>query len=641
MKKAIVYFCSGEISQEDWLIKKLDSMSFDIHFFGNVNYKDIKNIDIEYIISKINNIKNQVYIMSDEIKIISELFAKYSWEYGAFIYNNYSKDADINYKFSKNSLAYNYNFYCIDEITTNIKVNYLKKEINFGITNTILDNFLTSINEFIDNDCKNDYELLENKAELLEKSILSLENSDKDKIQSYININLKHKNSYFKVYTMSFIIKVFRDKKYVKEILKLILKEKEFSINTKYFLLYQIKNTIFSKVIEKDDEVRSLIHNIYKEVFDYYNKRTKNHNFIYKMDRDKQIVFVMISQFLDLNNGPTKTVLDRIYVLSKKLNKKVVLLNTRECLSTNDVIPIYKIDQANFIEEYKNCKKITYKDVEIEFYQSQYATPNIHEYNYILDMIFELKPYMIFGIGEMVLSCDLCSKIVPTISIPLGNELPESFTTFKSTYSENVKYNDKSIISSKFTFDLKKQNNIYSRKEFSIPKDKFVLGVVGGRLESEIDEGFLEVLDYACSNGTFVVFIGGYCLKDCKNNKYINLLNNSKNLGYQGDILGILELIDLYLNPKRLGGGTSGVEALYKKKPVISLNYGDVATVVGKDFLVANFKEMKELILNYKENDEFYIYMSKKSRLISRDLLNTEKYFSELYEKIIKSNLFV
>lgn len=640
MKKAIVYFCSGEISQEDWLIKKLDSMSFDIHFFGNVNYKDIKNIDIEYIISKINNIKNQVYIMSDEIKIISELFAKYSWEYGAFIYNNYSKDVDINYKFSKNSLAYNYNFYCIDEITTNIKVNYLKKEFNFGITNTILDNFLTSIDEFIDNDCKNDYELLENKAELLEKSILSLENCDKDKIQSYININLKYKNSYFKVYTMSFMIKVFRDKKYVKEILKLILEEKEFSINTKYFLLYQIKNTIFSKVIEKDDEVRNLIHNIYKEVFDYYNKRTKNHNFIYKMDRDNQVIFVMISQFLDLNNGPTKTVLDRIYVLSKKLKKKVVLLNTRECLSTNDVIPIYKIDQANFIEEYRDCKKITYKDVEIEFYQSQYATPNINEYNYILDMIFELKPYMIFGIGEMVLSCDLCSKIVPTISIPLGNELQESCSTFKATYSDNIEYNDKSIINSKFTFDFKLQNEIYTYKDFNIPENKFIIGIVGGRLESEINEEFLDVLDYACSQGVFVAFIGGYDIENRKNKKYAHFLQNSINLGYQKDVLGVLDLIDLYLNPKRLGGGTSGLEALYKNKPVISLNYGDVAAVVGKDFFVDDFEEMKKMIIKYKNDEKFYKVMSEKGRIVAKDLMNTKKHFSKLYENIITSELF-
>lgn len=149
----------------------------------------------------------------------------------------------------------------------------------------------------------------------------------------------------------------------------------------------------------------------------------------------------MIQSFctiIDLNNGQTKTVLDRIYVLSKKLKKKVVLINTRECLIINGDIPIYKINQANFIEKYKDYNKIVYKDIEISFYQAQYATPDINEYNNILENFNNLKPYMIFCIGELVLSCDLCSKIVPTVSIPLENDFPECFTTFKSTYSDKI-----------------------------------------------------------------------------------------------------------------------------------------------------------------------------------------------------------
>lgn len=637
MKKIIVYFCSGELSEDDWVIRELDNMKFDIHFFGNVNYSDFRDIDIDYVINEISDMDDQVYILSDEIKIISDLFNKYSWKYGAFIYNNYSEKADMEYRFSKNSLAYNYNFYCINKINTNIKVNYFDREISFGITNSILDNFIKSIEEFINDNCKNGYDLLENKAQLLEKSILLLEDSDNNKIKEYIDIKLKGKNSYFKTYIISFMIKVFKDKKYIKEMLQIILDEKDFTINTKYFLLYQIKNTIFSKVIEKDNEIRTLIHKVYKEVYEYYDNKTKKYSFIPKINRDEELIFVIISQFLDLNNGPTKTVLDRIYVLSKKLKKKVVLLNTRECLSVNGVIPIYKIDQANFIEKYKDYKKITYKDIEIPFYQAQYATPDINEYNNILEKVNNLKPYMIFGIGELVLSCDLCSKIVPTVSIPLGNDLPECFTTFKSTYSDKIKYNDESIISNKFTFDFKKQNNTYTRKEFSIPEDKFVIGIVGGRLDSEIDEEFLDVLDYACSIGGFVVFIGGY---DLKKNKYTNLLKNSKNLGYQKDVLGILELIDLYLNPKRLGGGTSGLEALYKGKPVISLDYGDVSAVVGKDFVVNDFVEMKTYIDKYIHNNGFYNSMCEKGIMVANDLMDTEKYFLELYENIIKSYVF-
>lgn len=640
MANIIIYFCSGKVLEDDIIIKKFDNMGFEIHCFEDVKYEDSKSVDFEYIIGEISNIDEQICLMSDEIRLIGELFEKYSWRYKAFIYNNHMNKKNEKYTFNQSSLLYNFNFYCINKINTNIKADYIREEINFGITDNKIDNFIISVNEFIHNNWNNNFDLLEKKAASMEKMISGLENDDKDKVKKYIITNSRDGNSYFKIYILTFLIKVFKEKADVKKALELILKEKNFSVNTKYFLLYQIKNTIFSKVIEKDDEIKALIHNVYKEVYEYYNHETKNYSFISKNDRDEQLIFVIISQFLDLNNGPTKTVLDRIYVLSQKLKKKVVLLNTRECLSINDVIPIYKIDQANFIEKYRDYKKIMYKDIEIPFYQSQYATPDINEYNNILEMVNNLKPYMIFGIGELVLSCDLCSKIVPTISIPLGNDLPESFTTFKSTYSDKVKYNDQSIISSKFTFDFKKQNNVYTRKEFNIPEDKFVIGIVGGRLDSEIDEEFLDVLDYACSNGAFIIFIGGYDLKNDKNNNYINLLKNSKNLGYQKDVLGILELIDLYLNPKRLGGGTSGLEALYKGKPVISLDYGDVAAVVGKDFVVADFCEMKRYIDKYMFFEEFYRSMCEKGIMVANDLMDTEKYFVELYKNIVKSHIF-
>lgn len=640
MANIIIYFCSGKVLEDDIIIKKFDNMGFEIHCFEDVKYEDSKNVDFEYIIGEISNIDEQICLMSDEIRLIGELFEKYNWRYKAFIYNNHINKKNEKYRFNQSSLLYNFNFYCINKINTNIKADYIREEINFGITNNKIDNFIISVNEFIHNNWNNNFDLLEKKAALIEKEISELENDDKNKVKKYIIINSRDENSYFKIYILTFLIKVFKEKEDVKKALELILKEKNFSVNTKYFLLYQIKNTIFSKVIEKDDEIKTLIHNVYKEVYEYYNHKTKNYSFISKNDRNEELIFVIISQFLDLNNGPTKTVLDRIYVLSQKLKKKVVLLNTRECLSINDVIPIYKIDQANFIEKYRDYKKIMYKDIEIPFYQSQYATPDINEYNNILEMVNNLKPYMIFGIGELVLSCDLCSKIVPTISIPLGNDLPESFTTFKSTYSDNIKYDDESIISSKFTFDFKAQKNTYTRKQFNIPENQFVIGVVGGRLNVEIDEEFLHVLDYACSKGAFVVFIGGYDTENDKLTKYINLIKNSSNLGYQKDVLGVLDLIDLYLNPKRLGGGTSGLEALYKGKPVISLDYGDVAAVVGKDFVVDDFNEMIILIDKYMLNTEFYDNMSKKGENIASDLMNTEKYFSILYEKIKTSELF-
>ncbi|WP_294376388.1 glycosyltransferase [uncultured Clostridium sp.] len=642
MSNVAIYFSKNKILENNESINRFEEMKFEIHCFENITYEDIKNVDIVGIIEEISKENEKVYLISNNIEIIANLFEKYSWKYMAFIYDN-KLEKNIEYNFSKSTLTYNYNFYCFNEIKTNISYNLIGEDINFLFNQSKLDNFITSAEEFfIDDDWNKNYDLLENKAKSLETLILLLEDKESKNIRTYINLSLKNKNIYYKIYILMFMIKTFKSIEDVKKILKLISIDKEtLSIDTKYFLLYQIKNTIFANVIEKDKEVKNLIHCIYDEVYKDYYKNTIEYDFINKKERNEKLIFVFISQFLDLNNGPTKTVLDRIYVLAKKLGKKIVLINSRECLSIKGAIPIYKIDQANVIEKYKDYKSIIYKDIEIPFYQTPYITPDIEEYNNILKMVNQYRPYMVFGIGEIVLACDLCSKIVPTIAVPLGNDIPESFTTFKATYSNSIKYEDKSIINSKFTFDFKKQINTYTRKEFNIPENKFIIGIVGGRLDQEINEEFLNILDCLCNKGLFILFIGGYNLKNKKLKKYNNLLKNSLNLGYQKDVLGILELIDIYLNPKRLGGGTSGLEALYKEKPVVSLNYGDVAAVIGKEFCVNSFYDMKKLVLKYKNDKEFYGVMGKKGLCVAKDLMDTEKYFVQLYNDIIGSDLFV
>jgi DNA polymerase-3 subunit alpha len=55
-----------------------------------------------------------------------------------------------------------------------------------------------------------------------------------------------------------------------------------------------------------------------------------------------------------------------------------------------------------------------------------------------------------------------------------------------------------------------------------------------------------------------------------------------------------MEICDLYVNPDRLGGGFSIIEAFAKGKPGVYLNRGDVYTAGGVEFAVGSFDEMAE-----------------------------------------------
>ena len=53
-------------------------------------------------------------------------------------------------------------------------------------------------------------------------------------------------------------------------------------------------------------------------------------------------------------------------------------------------------------------------------------------------------------------------------------------------------------------------------------------------------------------------------------------------------MVGLMAVCDAYLNPRRVGGGASALQALEAGLPIVSPAAGDVASVAGPDFCVAD-----------------------------------------------------
>ncbi len=90
----------------------------------------------------------------------------------------------------------------------------------------------------------------------------------------------------------------------------------------------------------------------------------------------------------------------------------------------------------------------------------------------------------------------------------------------------------------------------------------FLLVVVGIRLEFEIDSKFMDMLSDVCSKGCHVVFAGIMDNYGRLMEEYPVVSANSSFTGYCDDILALMEICDLYVNPDRLGGGFSVIEVL-------------------------------------------------------------------------------
>ena len=182
------------------------------------------------------------------------------------------------------------------------------------------------------------------------------------------------------------------------------------------------------------------------------------------------------------------------------------------------------------------------------------------------------------------------------------------------------------IIESIFTSSLKPQMGKTTRAEFGLPKDAFVITIIGGRLEYEVTEEFLSMLDGVMEDDYFILFLGIFKGNEARLDNY-DRIKRAHLCTATVDILSVLELCDLYVNPIRRGGGTSCVEAMFKGVPVVSTDFGDVAVNCGTDFCVKDYEEMAAAIKRYHDDLDFYTEMSEKARKRTEVLLDTEGEF--------------
>ena len=168
-----------------------------------------------------------------------------------------------------------------------------------------------------------------------------------------------------------------------------------------------------------------------------------------------------------------------------------------------------------------------------------------------------------------------------------------------------------------------------------LPEDQFLLAVVGGRLDEEVKEDFLVMLEDVLSDKTGIVFIGKFNTFSEWKKRYSNIGDNMYYLGMCEDVLSKLEICDLYVNPTRKGGATSAVEAMSKGKPVITVDYGDVAGVAGEEFCCRDYAQMAEEIKRYQDS-EYYYQRSVESLRLAEQYLDSSTEFVRIvkeYEK--------
>lgn len=464
-----------------------------------------------------------------------------------------------------------------------------------------------------------------------------------------VHIYSQRKNYY---YIMTFLLHATKSKEIYKELLRYSISDNSITKESKYFLYNQFICCNFLESDLADGEIKDLLDDLYSHIYQAYKEEiAEEYEFIQKEDRNQDFVMVFVSQVLDMRHGPTKTLLDRCYMLEKFLNKKVYIVNTAELLSKYQMINCFDAMGANYIEAYSDINHLSYKGKEFAFFQCPADMPQVSVIKEILDVVKSEKPYFILTIGGNSMVSDICSNIIPTITIgtvPSNRAVTRGqFQTIgRKITEEDRKWMQKHhlaedhIIESLFTSAFKEQKHHYTRRELGLPEDKFICILVGGRLDEEIDSDCMDMLQRLADAGIYIAFIGVFNRYQKYADQNETFRNNSINLGFQDDVLAVDECCDLYINPKRIGGGTSAAEALYKGLPVVTFDFGDVGVGAGADFHVSGYEDMYNHIMKYVKDKEYYAEMSTKARERAACLTDSKTEFIKIIQKAEESDRF-
>lgn len=464
-----------------------------------------------------------------------------------------------------------------------------------------------------------------------------------DKI--YVEIGKEIK---YDIYLYSYLIRLKLEIKYVEELCLLILNTDKLDWKQLHFVFSQISYILFMNPEIYNSKIVELHWRILYKAFELCKKEMNLElKPIPVNERREDLVIVITEQFLAEQHGPTKTALDRCYVLQKIMNKKVFLINTAESLSPEGAIPFYGAICGRYMPELLENDTVNWQGETFQYYQCENTMPNIMEMQNLINTIRILKPSMIIGVGVTGLLSGFINEMIPMMDIGLTQSGGET-TLVDYQVVENsmldivnpiIKAMEKDmahVIPGKFTFALKEQTEFLTRADCGISDGAFVMAIVGGRLDNEMDEQFMSFLNDTIRDNMLVIIIGGCKTLESKLLKYPRLKNYILNFGFCGDVLSRLELCDLYINPTRKGGGTSAVEAMFKGKPVVTVNYGDVAGIVGERFSCENYAEMRKLIERYYEDKEFYDMQARYAKEAADICMDSETEFVRILKEFEK-----
>lgn len=396
------------------------------------------------------------------------------------------------------------------------------------------------------------------------------------------------------------------------------------------------------------------VKHLYRKRRDFHRKNVQaldnmlciDYPYIKPSNRNKKRIVFIVEQLLLLYHAPTKMAMDFMVTLKKMGYEIFVFI----CPNDNGLPDElwHDVQGSSTSGALKNgIWKISYQGCLFEGYQINMDEAGIKEYRMMLSIIYTWNPMFVFSLGVANPVADLAGRFTTLVAGEVSTTCPVSEGQILLRLDKGEEE-----LEQEFAKVLKQENQVqffmkekmpviienttadYTRADAGLPDDRFLAAIVGNRLDTEIKDDFITIMYRMLEtipNLDFVII--GEASKTREKLADSRYENRIHFLGYRVNLMQVYSILDLYVNPDRLGGGFSSAMALTAGIPIVTLPDCDVAYNVGEEFVVKDFGSMAEAVERYAKDKEFY---NQKAAAAKRNAeKNTDQKLMEYMETLV------
>ncbi len=257
--------------------------------------------------------------------------------------------------------------------------------------------------------------------------------------------------------------------------------------------------------------------------------------------------------------------------------------------------------------------------------------------------VITFNPDVILDLGDtQLILAPILNEIFPVLFYPMRDRAKGTFFTKtiagnkKRTMAFNQRFNyleENQIIEIPFAgvkdeFFCKESVTQYVKSQFNINENAFVVVTVGARLKQEVTEELLDAMKGLLERHSKIIWMLVGNMPDIDAKKYGYLLENNRIIlrGYEPELGALYKISDVFLNPKREGGGLSAGIAMGNGIPVVTVkDLGSAAVLVTEQYAVdGGYPELMQYIEALYLDKELYKETSDAMRIKIREMCSTK-----------------